>query len=154
MYNIRDVAETVLSFESVTHKKLQKLCYYICAWHYTVFNIEICDAEFEAWVHGPVSPELYYQYKKYGWGLINQTKDSALPYRKVEFIKNILNIYGGLDADQLEDMTHDESPWKNARKGLSKWAHSDNKISNEDIYNYYTNEKRDIFNHLQMMYSQ
>lgn len=38
---------------------------------------------------------------------------------------------------QLEALTHEEMPWLNARKGLGKWDSSNNKISNEDMKNFY-----------------
>ncbi len=55
----------------MTPKKLQKLCYYAVAWGYALLNRRIFnDDEFQAWIHGPVSPTLYHKYKKYGWNLI------------------------------------------------------------------------------------
>lgn len=127
--SILDVANTFLYIESMTHKKLQKLCYYAQAWYlalkgYRLFN----DAIFEAWIHGPVSPQLYARFKGYGWKQIE--KNSFLPgtvQKNAEikdFIFEIHRIYGGLDGDQLEYLTHREEPWLNARKGLKSWQPS------------------------------
>ena len=59
-YSIFDVSEWFLSKESMTPKKLQKLSYYFEAWCHALFNRSLInDTRFEAWIHGPVSPELY-----------------------------------------------------------------------------------------------
>lgn len=54
--SIFDIADTFLSIEPMTHKKLQKLCYYAQAWHCALENEPICSASFQAWIHGPVCP--------------------------------------------------------------------------------------------------
>ena len=60
MASVFDVANWFLSKGSVTHKKLQKLCYYSQAWHCALYDGTPLFAErIEAWVHGPVIPELY-----------------------------------------------------------------------------------------------
>src|SRR3712207_9388330 len=59
-YSIFDVADWFLSKEKMTPKKLQKLSYYFEAWCHALFGRTLVnDTQFEAWVHGPVSPELY-----------------------------------------------------------------------------------------------
>lgn len=65
-YHIKDVAKELLKFESMTHKKLQKLCYYVQALHLAIYGEPLIDTYFEAWVHGPVAPELYNEYKSHG----------------------------------------------------------------------------------------
>ena len=52
----------------MSHKKLQKLCYYAVAWHYALYDSQLVENdEFEAWIHGPVSPSLWHEYKDYVW---------------------------------------------------------------------------------------
>ena len=53
----------------MTHKKLQKLCYYAYSWFIYMENDDIENIEnrlfeekFQAWVHGPVNYELYLKY--------------------------------------------------------------------------------------------
>jgi hypothetical protein len=65
-YGILDIACWFLHKEAMSHRKLQKLCYYAQAWFFTLENIRLTDAIFEAWIHGPVSPSLYQHFKKYG----------------------------------------------------------------------------------------
>ena len=39
--------------------KLQKLLYYVEAWHVAFFNKMLFDDEFQAWVHGPVCVPIF-----------------------------------------------------------------------------------------------
>ena len=64
--NIFDLAHAFLSIESMTHKKLQKLCYYAKAWYLAIYDSNLIEEQFEAWVHGAVQPRLYQEYKAYG----------------------------------------------------------------------------------------
>lgn len=47
-YSILDIANWFLSKEPMTHKKLQKLCYYAQAWGLALYNIRIMDTKFKA----------------------------------------------------------------------------------------------------------
>ena len=49
--DIFDLADAFLSIESMTHKKLQKLCYYAKAWYLALYDENLVTEEFEAWVH-------------------------------------------------------------------------------------------------------
>ena len=65
--DIFDLAHAFLSIASMTHKKLQKLCYYAKAWYLALKDENLIDDDFEAWVHGAVQPNLYQEYKVYGF---------------------------------------------------------------------------------------
>lgn len=45
----------------ITPLKLQKLTYYTKAWSLAIHNDPLFDSHFEAWVHGPVNPDLSYR---------------------------------------------------------------------------------------------
>lgn len=142
--SICDVANTFLSFSSMTHKKLQKLCYYAQALHLAI-NKEplVKNAKFEAWVHGPVCPVLYQAYKGYGGILIPQQmnlKNVSENSYEYEFIKSIYSRYGHLTGNELELLTHTEDPWIKARKGLYDWEIGTKSIEEEDMINYYSKE--------------
>ena len=74
MTNINTLADAFLSFEPMTNKKLQKLCYYAKAWHLSLCDENIINEDFEAWIHGPVCPQLYQTYKGYGFDKIPKKK--------------------------------------------------------------------------------
>jgi len=49
----------------MSHLKLQKLLYYIQAWHLAIFGKSVIDDDFKAWVHGPVCVSVWHAVKKY-----------------------------------------------------------------------------------------
>lgn len=149
-YYIRDVANELLKFESMTHKKLQKLCYYVQALHLAIYSEPLINTYFEAWVHGPVSPELYNQYKSYGMNQI-PTFDGAtcIDADSKSFIKMVFEIYGRLSANQLERMTHAEDPWLNARKDYGVYELCNNTISEEDMKQFYREKLLRMLNEIQ-----
>ena len=143
--NIFEIAKAFLSMESMSNKKIQKLCYYAQAWHLALNGEPLIDCEFEAWIHGPVCPQLYRKYKSNGYQ--NICKEARLPesiatdsYVK-EFLESIYNIYGNKSGDDLELLTHNESPWKNARIGYEEWEPAYTNISQMDMKNYYSKIK-------------
>lgn len=77
MMDIFDVSNYFLSVLPMTHKKLQKMCYYDYAWYYIQFDKKLFDnGRFEAWIHGPVNREHYLKYKDNGWKEI-ENKDAT-----------------------------------------------------------------------------
>ncbi|MFP5528706.1 Panacea domain-containing protein, partial [Peptococcus simiae] len=55
MKSVIDVANWFLSKDSMTHKKIQKLCYYAQAWYCALYDgTPLFKEEIQAWVHGPV----------------------------------------------------------------------------------------------------
>ena len=128
---IQNVADWFLSKESMTHKKLQKLCYYAVAWGYTLMDdkIVIENGEFQAWVHGPVSPTLYNKYRENGWNSLPQLKDKVKVSPGVEeLLQAVWLTYGDKGGNELEALSHSERPWIEARGALA-----DNKSSTKPI---------------------
>jgi uncharacterized phage-associated protein len=134
-----DISDVFLNMEEMTNKKLQKLCYYSQAWHLAFYKKSLVKNKFEAWVHGPVCPELYDKYKVYGWD--NIPRVFAVPENIdgdiYEFLEQIFETYGKFSGDQLETLTHSELPWKQAREELEEWEPSHNIISEEIMLSYY-----------------
>lgn len=138
MANIFDLANAFLSKESMTNKKLQKLCYYAKAWYLALYDENLIDEGFEAWVHGPVCPELYREYKDFGFDNIPQNTDlSNIPEEFISFADEVFESYGHLTGDELEALTHSEAPWKNARGNCKPWQRCTNDISENDMKQYY-----------------
>ena len=69
-YSIFDVADCFLSQSDMTHKKLQKLCYYAQAWAYALKGYRLEDTDYQAWVHSPVSPALWERFKTFGYRVL------------------------------------------------------------------------------------
>ncbi|MEN0642253.1 type II toxin-antitoxin system antitoxin SocA domain-containing protein [Alkalicoccobacillus gibsonii] len=121
--------------------KLQKLLYYAQGW-YSVLNSDklIVDEEFEAWVHGPVIRSVYNQFKDYGYRPIKSyvsEEIKKLDEKEKSVLDIIWEIYGQFDAKTLEELTHSENPWINARGKLEVYESSDNVISFKSINKYF-----------------
>ena len=145
--SVFDLADAFLSIASMTHKKLQKLCYYAKAWYLALYDENIITESFEAWVHGAVQPELYQKYKSYGFNYIPKVINTdGIPEEFLSFARDIYASYGSLSGDELEELNHREDPWLKARGNLQVWQNCENVISEDDMKEYYRsvleNEKR------------
>lgn len=147
-YSYEDVANWFLvkGKGEISPKKLQKLVYYAYAWTLTLLNDSseelnirlFDDAKFEAWIHGSVLYDLYTKYASYGFENIDEPKEQPAFVEDVEdILEQVWEVYGNYTADQLESMTHQETPWKNARRDLSPLDSSSVPINDRDIFNCY-----------------
>ncbi|HFR5302679.1 TPA: Panacea domain-containing protein [Streptococcus equi subsp. zooepidemicus] len=139
-YSVYSIADWFLSKDSLTPKKIQKLSYYFEAWANALYGKSLInDTQFEAWVHGPVSPELYNKYREYKWQEVPQKEVDQNIYEKdaLELLESVWLTYGDKSANELEALTHSEEPWKKARVGLSETEVSNNIIDVEDMKKYY-----------------
>lgn len=136
--DIFDLADAFLSISSMTHKKLQKLCYYAKAWYLALYDENLITEHFEAWVHGAVQPDLYQKYKIYGFSYIPKVfNTSYVPEEFLSFSREIYESYGGLDGDELERINHREDPWIKARGDLKPWQNSNQEIDEQDMKKFY-----------------
>jgi len=138
MTTIQAVAKAFLTLESMSPKKLQKLCYYAYSWYLVFYNEPLFPNAFEAWVHGPVDPCLYQEYRDYGWADIpRRHEDAPVSPDVMAFIQEVYASYGEMTPDELEVLTHSERPWKAARDGLPPYAPSHALLSESVISEYY-----------------
>lgn len=136
---IEDLADWFLAKEPMTQKKLQKLCYYAVAWGYALMDRHIVENdEFQAWVHGPVSPTLFTKYHDRGWTEITSNKPAPkFPKVVEELLESVWSTYGSKDGTELEALSHTEQPWREARAGLSPTDRSTNTISKDTMRTFY-----------------
>ena len=138
MTDVRTVAQYFLCKSSMSHKKLEKLCYYAQAWYLANYGKPLMPNRFEAWVHGPVSPDLYMQYRDWGWvDIPKRVECPELSDSEKTFLDQVLEVYGDYTADELETLTHRELPWQKARAGCSPLEYSRNPISMKGMRDYY-----------------
>lgn len=106
--------------QSVNHLKLQKLLYYIQAWHLVYMDVPLFDSDFEAWLHGPVVRRVWDYYKSKSIMLDNLPRDRNISIKlteeQEEIINDVLDEYGDKSGYYLECLTHSELPWKEARR--------------------------------------
>jgi uncharacterized phage-associated protein len=109
------------SGDSISNLKLQKLLYYAQGFHLAVYDEPIFLERIEAWVHGPVVPDVYYQLKQFGADPIQLPQDVDLDEifgnREKELLDEVYSVYGQFSATALRNMTHDEPPWKQTAQG-------------------------------------
>lgn len=133
--------------ESISVLKLHKLVYYVEAWHLVFTDKMIFDDNFEAWVHGPVCREVFkkfrygknkFTYSDVGAEDIDVTKFEGIPESINLHIESVLESYGKFSGVQLESLTHQESPWIDARGGLPASTPSEAVITKESMKNFYS----------------
>lgn len=141
--DINIIAKWLLHVEPMTHKKLQKLLYF-CYGIYLVQNNEennlndfLFENNFEAWVHGPVDPYIYSLYKNNGINYLYIEECDKFDFKEKVFkaLNKTLDLYGEYSADVLEIVSHNQTPWINARGNIDAIEPSNNKLSDNDIYN-------------------
>lgn len=129
------------SVTDLTNKKLQKLLYYSQAWFYTIRGKKLFPDKIEAWIHGPAILEVYQRYKDFGYNSINVKvkKENFEDLRKeeLEILDNVWGVYGILDPDYLEKLTHSERPWIAARMNRAPFENSSEEISLDIMRDYY-----------------
>lgn len=118
-YSVIEIANWFLTKSPMSHLKLQKLCYYAQAWNYALKNTRLIDSDFQAWVHGPVSPALYEKFRIFGFDSIKIKGNykSTIDDEDIEILESVWTTYGDYAANALEALTHRELPWMEARIG-------------------------------------
>jgi len=124
MANVSNVANYFLSKtideedSKITNLKLQKLLYYAQGFHLALFEKELFAEEIEAWMHGPVSPDAYQLFKKFGANIIpcdecNEKFDEIFSQEQTELLDEVYDIFGQFSGWKLRNMTHEEPTWIN-----------------------------------------
>jgi len=117
--------------ELMTNLRLQKLLYYAQGWSLAIRGKELFSDPLEAWPFGPVVPAVYRKFKVHGAGAIPAVNVRApnLEPEEKELVGRVWETYKVYSAISLSKMTHEEAPWKDARKGLSPEDKSSREIS-------------------------
>lgn len=148
MATINDVCDYIIikleaagDFPSVL--KLQKLLYYVQAWHLAINKEPLFQGKFQAWIHGPVNREIYDRFSgsKMMYSSVSNSDCNGGQDRLTEderiAVDDVLDVYAKYSGSQLEEMTHKEDPWLNARGGVSPSQRCETEISEDDMRTYY-----------------
>jgi len=136
---VHDVAAHILQRYggAMTSMKLEKLVYYSQAWSLVWDEEPLFPERIEAWVNGPVVPELYARHKGMfkvsAWDGNPETLDS----NQQETVDVVLDFYGKRSSMELSQMTHREDPWLLARKGLGPSERGHREITHASMAEYY-----------------
>ncbi len=123
----------------ITPLKLQKLLFYAQGWYMSFFKVSLFANDFQAWVHGPVIPEVYFKFRDNGYHAIDKVEADLSKFdpMQVELLKEVYDVYGMYDAKVLERMTHRDAPWKEARQGYGWDENCQEVILQEKMHAYF-----------------
>ena len=152
MYSYKLIADYFISLSNetqnlITNLKLQKLLYYAQVWSLAINKKRLFEGDFEAWVHGPVLVALYNDYKDNRANPIRRDDLGEGKFSEIllsfdsttqALLKDVTDNYFGLTAYELERRTHQEEPWRKARKGLEPDEPSSEKIDDVSIIEFYS----------------
>lgn len=116
------VADYILFLsDDITPLALQKLLYYSQSFFKVFYGYQLFENDCEAWVHGPVYPEVYVKFKEYKYNQIDSLSGEfvcTLDKEEQFFIEFIVKYFGCYSGKVLERMTHCEKPWRQTREGI------------------------------------
>ena len=124
----------------MTPLRLQKLVYYSQAWSLAILGEPLFNGAFLAWVHGPVNYDLWRKYKEYSYRPIPPRKFAAHKFSEdqLDLLEEVWEVYGQFDAKYLEQLTHNERPWQEAREGYAPGDRCNVIISMDTMKEYYS----------------
>lgn len=136
--------------EEVTPLALQKMLYFAQGIHMALSGIEFFREECEAWAHGPVFKDVYDIFKNFKYNPIDdirfamfQNRFHELPDDEKRIIDLVVETFGMYSGKVLERITHEETPWKNARVNCLPGESSNEVISKESIKKYFSGVSRE-----------
>jgi uncharacterized phage-associated protein len=122
----------------ITHLKLQKLLYFAQAWHLANKGESLFNDEIQAWAHGPVVRSIYDRFKGKSWDALDAVEaETKIPKRIANYMEKVFEMYGKYSAKHLEAMTHQHSPWIEARGNLEPEERCENIISKSSMRDFY-----------------
>jgi uncharacterized phage-associated protein len=139
MATVHDVAAYILEKKGrMTAMKLQKLVYYSQAWSLAWDDAPLFEEDIQAWANGPVVPALFEVHRgKYYVDEWPEGNPNNLSATEIETIDAVLDYYGQKSSRWLSDLTHNEIPWIEARKGLSPNDRGSRVITHDSMGWYY-----------------
>lgn len=130
--------------EDITPLALQKLLYYVQGFYYAINEEFLFEEDCQAWVHGPVYPEVYQKYKDYRFDPIKQSSepvDFVLTSSEKSILDSVAKNLSCYSGKVLEEFTHSETPWSKARGNLLNFEPSTETIQKKEIGNYFKEVK-------------
>lgn len=141
IYSAETIAKWIINEIHPDPLKLQKLLYLAQGYSYAFNDRPLFKEDIEGWVHGPVVPDVFQEYKSYQYNPINISYEvEELDDDALDVLKYVLDKYGKYDAKYLEELAHNQEPWLFSREGLDPDERSDKTISKESISNYFVSD--------------
>lgn len=144
MSKLMDTAYTVLSYGRImTTMKMEKLVYYSQARSLAVRGSALFPEDFQAWTNGPVCPDLFRVHKGMYVITLEDFQQRVPAARLLEgedlrIVEKVMEKLGGYDGRALSELTHKESPWKNARGDAKSYEPGKTIITKQAMRSYYS----------------
>lgn len=143
---IEIISEYIITMgKEITPLALQKILYYAQGFYKAFFGKFLFEDDCQAWVHGPVYINIYEKYKNFKSANIlidiDYNIEDIIADEKREVLDVVIKYFSYYNGKALEKMSHYETPWINARKGLLPMENSNNIINKKDIKEYFEKVK-------------
>lgn len=149
----------IVNLEEVTPLALQKLMSFSHGVNYSKNGTRLINEMSQAWAHGPVYPEIYNKYRKYGYKPIDDGVKSShgcmlskLSKEEIEVLDLVIKTFGLYSPKTLERISHTQDPWLEKRRGFEINQPCQEEISEESIKEYYCklglNSEESIMNYI------
>jgi len=129
-YRALDISSFFIK-KGVSPLKLQKLLYYSQLWFFVKNNKRLFNDRIQAWIYGPMVYDVWANFKFMKRSSIipsNRAVNLDVDDITVNHLNDIWRSYGHLTGSDLVDLTHNDLPWKNSRKGLLSDQPSDKEV--------------------------
>lgn len=130
--------------QEITPLALQKILYFIQGIYMVMFGEPLYKEDCMAWVHGPVYEKVYDLFKDFKYNPIEDNRFAIFKERFKELsdqekrvIDLVINSFGKYSGKVLETITHNESPWKDARTDYEPLQPSREIIDKNEIMKYF-----------------
>lgn len=114
----------------IDEMKLHKLLYFAQRESLIMRGEPMFDADFEAWKYGPVVIEVRDKFRE---NALDEALDEDALKEYIAVFDSVFMRYAVKDSWNLSLLTHGESSWQNARKGLAPDEKGSTKLSLDDI---------------------
>lgn len=130
-FHVSAVTNLIIDFANkidvnLTNLKLQKILFFVNGIYYSEKDEVLFAEEMRAWEYGPIIPEIYYEFKRFGSSSLNKTKSyifdpeigdiliKEIPSTNNEYkvIEALSRLFFIQSASDLVNMSHrGDSPW-------------------------------------------
>jgi uncharacterized phage-associated protein len=141
-----DVASVIIARSGpwLDAMSLQKLLYYVQAWHAAITDEPLFEERIEAFRDGPVVPQVWRARKGKDTrrAIDQQIEGISLDDATSDLIDLVLTTYGSMSGEELSALTHVEVPWREARGELPPDAPCSTEISTQSMARFYRAHRR------------
>lgn len=117
--------------EVISEMKLHKLLYFTQRECLIQKDVPMFAEQFLAWRYGPVMAEIRPLYAR---GLLTDSLSESAQKEYADVFDFVFKQYAPKDAWSLSRLSHEESSWQNARKGLAADENGSVEMKIVDIY--------------------